>query len=185
MTTGILLAVLFTTGWLPVFLYRTESWREVLPVYAPGERFWVVAAPVCVSLHFAAGCLVLSTAEHVAPWRALAGVVLFTLGLAVWFWARAAIAPLTTRMLPDQPPAAFRRDGPFGLVRNPLYFACLLALAAPMVAAGETALLATFGLCVLALWVRAAQEERRLHEQLGARYAEYCREVKRLIPFVL
>ena len=42
----------------------------------------------------------------------------------------------------------------------------------------------TLGACCVALIVRAAQEERRLHAQLGSVYAEYCRSVKRLIPFV-
>ena len=32
--------------------------------------------------------------------------------------------------------------------------------------------------------IRAEQEERRLHAQLGPAYADYCRTVKRLIPFV-
>ena len=185
MSIGFALALLFAAGWLPVFVFRTETWRDVLPVYTPSERFWVTATPVLLTIHFAAGCLILSTTADVPAWRALAGAGLFGLGLAVWFWARSAIAPLDVRLSPDQPPREFRRDGPFGLVRNPLYFACLLALAAPVVATGAPALVASYALCLVALWVRAVQEERRLHAQLGGVYADYCREVKRLIPFVL
>ena len=42
----------------------------------------------------------------------------------------------------------------------------------------------TFALSSVGLIVRAVQEERRLRVQVGPPYDDYCREVKRLIPFV-
>jgi protein-S-isoprenylcysteine O-methyltransferase Ste14 len=59
-----------------------------------------------------------------------------------------------------------------------------VASAAPLIVAPRPLLIVTFAACFVALSVRAEQDERRLHRQLGTTYAEYCRTVKRLIPFV-
>ena len=69
-------------------------------------------------------------------------------------------------------------------MRNPLYFSYLVCAAGPAIVAARPILLVSLAACFAALAMRAAQEERRLHAQLGASYAAYCRDVKRLIPFV-
>jgi protein-S-isoprenylcysteine O-methyltransferase Ste14 len=181
---GLLLAGLFTLGWIPHFVYRTEALTEAFESYSRSERCWVIAAPSIIAAHTATSCITLSLAATIPPWRAALSVVVFTSGVAFWLWGRRAIAPYDTRRLPDEPPIEFRRDGPFGLVRNPLYFGTMLAAAAPVVAAAEPFLLVPYSACLVALRVRAEQEERRLHQQLGRVYAEYCNEVKRLIPFL-
>lgn len=183
MSTGALLALVFTLGWVPVFVYRTEAVSKSFPSYDRAERVWSLAAPAVLSLHIAASCFLLSVASP-STGRILFTGALFAAGIAFWFWARRAISPLTVRLLPDEPPKRLRRDGAFGLVRNPLYFGTLLAAAAPALAAGEPALTITFAASAVALVVRSGQEERRLHEQLGPEYADYSREVKRLLPFV-
>jgi protein-S-isoprenylcysteine O-methyltransferase Ste14 len=183
-TLGIVLSVIFGVGWLPLFLFRAESLGEALPSYRGSERFWVLATPVILAAHVTASCGVLSLERSIHTARAVASVFLFAAGVAFWLWARATIGPVRTRRLPDQPPECLRRDGPFGLVRNPLYFGVLICAAAPALAAAEPLLAASFALSVAALAIRAGQEERRLHAQLGASYAAYCREVRCLIPFV-
>lgn len=184
MTLGNLLAMVFTLGWVPMFLYRTEDVSEAFPSYDRGERIWTVVTPAVLSMHVGASCFILSTVAPPPIWRVLLSVALYAAGVSFWFWARRAISPLNVRRLPDEPPPRLRRDGPFGMVRNPLYFGTLLAAAAPAVAAGEPILAITFAACAVALIVRSGQEERRLHAQLGADYADYCRRVKRLVPFL-
>jgi protein-S-isoprenylcysteine O-methyltransferase Ste14 len=179
-----LLALLFTLGWVPLFVFRAEAMTEAFRSYGFWERFWVVAAPVLVGFHVAASCFLLTVATHVPARRAGGGLVLYVAGVAFWLWARRAIGPIRITRLPDEPPPRLRRDGAFGLVRNPLYFATLLAAAAPAIAAGQPLLILSFAAAAAALVVRSGQEERRLHAQLGREYAEYCREVKRLVPFV-
>lgn len=184
MSNGLLLAGLFTLGWIPHFVFRTEAFTDAFDSYSRSERFWVIAAPVTIGAHTALACIMLSVTPSVPTVPALISVVVFAGGVTFWLWGRRAIAPYDTRRLPDQPPLRFRRDGPFGLVRNPLYFGTLLAAAAPAIAAGNPLLVISYAACLVALRVRAAQEERRLHAQLGPAYAEYCREVRRLIPFL-
>ena len=74
--------------------------------------------------------------------------------------------------------------GPFAYVRNPLYLGCLIAASGPVVATLSPLLACTLALCVVSIGVRALQDEQRLRAQLGPTYDAYCRNVKRLIPFI-
>lgn len=180
---GPALSVVFALGWIPLYVYRAESRQEALGHYAGAERRWVKLTPVVVSAHATVGCILVSFSDP-PPWRAACGAAVFVAGVAFWFRARAQIGPLRVTRLPDEPPATLRRDGAFGLVRNPLSFGYLVVAAAPLLVAARPLLLLTFAACFVALAIRAEQEERRLHAQLGPLYDDYCRVVKRLIPFV-
>ena len=182
--TAVLLGLAFGLGWVPLFAFRAETLEEALPYFTAAERFWVYATPLVVAVHVTLACVLVTLVEPLPALRTVAALAVFAAALVFWFRARAQISPLRQRRLPDEPPPLLRRDGPFGLVRNPLYFAYLVAAAAPAMVAARPLLLATWLCCFAALSVRAAQEEQRLHAQLGPAYAAYCREVKRLIPFV-
>lgn len=182
--TAIALGVLFGLGWIPLFAFRAETLRSALPHYGRAERFWVRAAPAIVGAHVTLACGLVSLVEPLPRLRTALALALYAGALAFWFRARVQIGPLGRRPLPDEAPPALRRDGPFGLVRNPLYFAYLVAAAAPAIVAGRAVLVLTWLAAFAALAIRAAQEERRLHAQLGETYAQYCRDVKRLVPFL-
>lgn len=182
--TAILLGALFGFGWIPLFAFRAETQRDALPYYAAAERFWVRVGPLLVAAHVTLACGLVSFVDPVPPLRTALALALYAAALAFWFRARAQIGPFDRRPLPDDPPPALRRDGPFGVVRNPLYLAYLVAAAAPAIVVARPILLLTWLIVFASLAVRAVQEERRLHAQLGPAYAEYCRRVKRLIPYV-
>ena len=183
MTLGLLLAFGLALGWIPLYVFRTEAMQAALRHYSGDERRSILWSPVVVAVHVTLACILVSRSDP-PLWRAIAGAGLFLAAVTFWFWARLQISPLRTKRLPDQPPIRVRCDGAFGIVRNPLYFGYLLAAAAPALVAARPVLLVTFAACCVALTIRAAQDERRLHAQLGPIYAEYCRSVKRLIPFV-
>lgn len=181
---GVFLAILFTIGWLPSYVFRVESLADALPRYTPVERRTVRIAPLILAMHMTIACITLNLLPDIPLWAAAAGVLTFAAALGIWFWGRVMIGPLRQRRLPDEPPLVFHRDGAFGIVRNPLYCGYLLATLAPVIVARRGYLLITFGLVALTLAVLALQEERRLRAQLGPQYDAYCREVKRLLPFV-
>jgi protein-S-isoprenylcysteine O-methyltransferase Ste14 len=183
MTLGMLMAVAFAIGWIPFYRFRAESMRDALPYYRGSERRWVQLSPALFAIHMTLASLLLSVSSP-PRWRAGLGTARFAAALAFWLWARRQIGPWQTTRLPDDPPRRLRRDGAFGVVRNPLYLAYLLAAAGPALVAARPVLAVTLAACAAALMIRAAQEERRLHAQLGTEYAEYCRRVKRLIPYV-
>jgi protein-S-isoprenylcysteine O-methyltransferase Ste14 len=184
MNLGLTLAILFVLVWVAMYVFRVEATREALPLYSASERLWVLLTPAILSVHFALASITLSATSSMTLPRALLGCVAFASGAGLWFWGRVAIGPLRVRRLPEASPLRFRRDGPFRIVRNPLYLGLLIAAGAQLLVAATAILGLTFVLCAIALAVRSSQEERRLHAQLGGAYADYCREVKRLIPFI-
>jgi len=184
MRPGLALALLFTLGWVPLFLMRTESMRAALPEYTRAEKASVLSCAILLALHMTLACAPLSFAFELPLWRTVIAVVVFAAGTAFWFWGRVLIGPLRVRSLPDEPPRRFQCRGAFRIVRHPLYLSYLALAAAPLVVAPRLETGITYILCVIAFIVRAMQEERRLHAQLGPAYAAYCREVKRLVPFV-
>jgi protein-S-isoprenylcysteine O-methyltransferase Ste14 len=184
MTLGFVLAVLYTLGWIPLFFIRTEALSRAFPLYGRGERWSTVCSAVFMGAHMTAACVVVSLTASIAPTAAILSVATFATGIGFWLWARMLISPLRSQRLPDEPPLRLQFRGPFGLVRHPLYLGGLTAAAAPLFVAPRPGLFLTYALCLVSLAVRAVQEERRLHEQLGPEYAAYCRAVKRLVPFV-
>ena len=161
---GLVLALVFTAGWIPLYVFRAEEMSEALPYYSATERRSVRYAAVILIAHTSIACIVLSLTSP-PLWRAGLGLLLFAAAIGFCMWARAQIGPLRLTRLP-QPPPTLRRDGPFGVVRNPLYLGYLVAAGAA-VTTGRPLLAVTFAACFLALAMRAAQEERRLHAQLG------------------
>lgn len=184
MTLGTVLAIVYTLGLATLFVLRAESLPEALPHYSATERLSVIVAPVLIAVHVTLACLTLSGLPAVSASTATLSLAIFAAGLSFWVWARTQIGPLLVSRLPHEPPSRLRRDGPFGLVRNPLYLGLLAMILAPLVVAPRPLLAFTYLLCVAALAVRAVEEERRLHAQLGDQYAAYCRKVPRLIPFL-
>lgn len=179
-----ILAVLLTAVWIPVFAFRAENLRAALPFYSGSERFWSAASVAVFSLHAAVGGVLVSLTDPLSTVRTAVGVALPGLGLGLWLRARRQIMPLRVRRLPDDAPATLRRDGAFRFVRNPCYLAYLLIAAGPLIVTASAWLAGTWVAGFVALARRAAQEEQRLHAQLGAAYADYCATAKRLIPFV-
>ena len=184
MTVGTVLGAVFGLGWVPLFVFRAEAVTEALPSYTARERFWVVLTPILLTLHVTGVCVAITLVPRVPPFSAVVSLTLFAAAIALWFWGRMMIGPMRVRRLPDEPPSRLQQHGAFGVVRHPLYFGYLLAAAAPLAVLPRPLFAATFALCALAMVVRTLQEERRLRAQVGAPYDAYCREVKRLIPYV-
>ena len=77
------------------------------------------------------------------------------------------------------------RQGPYRLVRHPIYSGILCGAVGTSIAFGALRNLLALPLLLLGFWVKASAEERLLRSQFGERYLEYCREVRSaIIPFL-
>jgi protein-S-isoprenylcysteine O-methyltransferase Ste14 len=185
MSTGLTLAVVYTLGWAPLFFIRTESLTAAFPLYSRAERWSTVGSAVLLGVYVTLTCVTVSLEQAVRWSAAAASLVVFAIGVILWLRARIQIGPVHVRRLPDQPPPSLRRDGAFGLVRNPLYLGVLIAAGAPLIVTPRLWLVLLYAACALALVIRTLQEERRLRVLLGAEHARYCAEVRwRLFPFI-
>jgi protein-S-isoprenylcysteine O-methyltransferase Ste14 len=116
---------------------------------------------------------------------AFAGLALTIGGVGVAAWARLLLGANWSAAITIKQDHQIIRRGPYALVRHPIYSGGLLALLGTAIAFGELRGLAGFTLVFSAWWMKSRLEESFLESQFGASYAQYKREVKGLIPFVL
>ncbi len=77
------------------------------------------------------------------------------------------------------------QDGPYRLIRHPIYSGVLLMILGTGLAAGRVHGLLAFPIALIALWFKLRVEERWMGAEFGERYALYKGNSRALIPFVL
>jgi len=114
-----------------------------------------------------------------------AGWVLMAAGVALYiacaFWGFAIRGKGTP--LPLDPPKKLVVEGPYRVVRNPMYWSVLFVMLGEAalfhsVAMAELALAFFVGVNLFVLFF----EEPSLRQKFGAEYEEYCRRVPRWLP---
>ncbi|MSR22577.1 MAG: isoprenylcysteine carboxylmethyltransferase family protein [Gemmatimonadetes bacterium] len=104
-----------------------------------------------------------------------AGLVLILAAAGGRIWASAHVAGKKNDVLVT--------EGPYSLVRNPLYFFSLLGFVGTGLAFGSVALAALFKLVFFTThWPAIRGEEAELERLFGAEYARYRERVPRLLP---
>ena len=111
------------------------------------------------------------------------GLALASAGIAFALWAMATLGEHYDLTLEIHGGHRVVREGPYGVVRHPIYTGLALHSIGAMLTTGNVlyiagTLVVTFPLFVL----RARTEERLLRDEFGAEYERYAREVPMLIP---
>lgn len=103
----------------------------------------------------------------------------------VFAWAaRLHLGPLWSDTVSPTEDHRIVDDGPYGVVRHPVYAGVLLAVLATALERGRVEALGSALVLIAALSLRAKLEERFLRRDLGeAAYAAYRRRVPMLAPF--
>ena len=120
-----------------------------------------------------------------SPAIAWAGLALTAVGCAFAIWARLLLGRNWSSGVTVKQDHQLIRRGPYAIVRHPIYSGFLLGMLGTALALGEWRGLAGLALACLGWGIKSRLEERFMAAQFGAGYAEYQREVKALIPFVL
>jgi protein-S-isoprenylcysteine O-methyltransferase Ste14 len=113
-----------------------------------------------------------------------AGFAITVAGVAVAIWARLYIGRNWSGTVTVKQDHELVRNGPYALVRHPIYSGLALAILGTALAVGEVRCLLAFVLVVFEFKRKSSLEERFMIEQFGAKYVRYRREVKALVPFV-
>jgi protein-S-isoprenylcysteine O-methyltransferase len=113
-----------------------------------------------------------------------AGFAITVAGIAFAIWARLYIGRNWSGTVTVKQDHELVRNGPYSLVRHPIYSGLSLAILGTALAVGEVRGLLAFALLVFEFKRKSLLEERFMIEQFGAQYMQYRREVKSLVPFV-
>ncbi len=128
------------------------------------------------------GVLLALLSHHIYPEDSLTDTLLGAIGLLLLVtaaagrtWASAYVTGRKNRSLVT--------DGPFSVVRNPLYFFSFLAFVGTGLSFGSVTLAGVFALTFfVAHWPTISAEERALEGLFGEDYRSYCRRVPRFVP---
>ncbi|HEV7157698.1 MAG TPA: isoprenylcysteine carboxylmethyltransferase family protein [Caulobacteraceae bacterium] len=111
-------------------------------------------------------------------WVALSGA-----GFAFCWWARLRLGRLWSSAVTLKEDHRLIEDGPYGLVRHPIYAGLVIAAVTTAMTRASPLALFGAGLMVIAFTLNARVEEGFLRQQLGAAsYNAYARRVGMLIP---
>lgn len=187
-------AAFFPTIWLA---WLTAWFALARNVKATVRRQAALPRLVNVALLFAAAALltmryvpVPTLMERFLPasqWRAwwTVGAVLTVGGLLFAVWARLYLGRNWSGVVTVKADHELITGGPYRLVRHPIYTGLALAFAGTGLAIGQWRAVLAFVLVLIAIVHRIIVEERFMREQFGAKYDEYARRVKALVPGVV
>ena len=113
------------------------------------------------------------------------GVMLFTTGLILRWWAIITLGRFFTVDVTIERDHELVERGPFRVVRHPSYTGVLLAFVGLGLSMRNWAALLVILLSIGAAFMhRINVEENALSRALGPRYTKYMKRTKRLVPFV-
>ena len=116
------------------------------------------------------------------PAAAYAGFALTVIGLGFAVWARFTIGRNWGRLVTVQEGHKMMRNGPYAIVRHPIYSGFMLATLGTAIIVGQVGGLVSVALIVISWGYKSRLEETLMVEQFGAEYEDYRRHVKALIP---
>jgi len=174
---------------LAVWLVGAFSTKRTVRSQPTGERLLQIAIGVCVwSVAISHKFGVYPLNLHVLPqvqWARYSGLLLVIVGIAFAIWARIYLGGNWSASVTVKEGHNLVTSGPYSIVRHPIYSGLLLAILGTVVAM-RTELRGLIGLTAIFIifLLKSRTEETFMQQEFGARYSDYRRRVKALIPFV-
>jgi len=120
-----------------------------------------------------------------AAWPFWLGLSITAAGMLFSVWARMHLGRNWSASVTIKQGHELITNGPYALVRHPIYTGLLLAFLGTGLALGDWRGLLAFALATAALWRKLRFEERWMRQQFGDAYAAYSKRVAGLVPFIL
>ena len=181
------------TGWGLVAIFWALTAFRLKPVVRAqrtGSRL------LQVSLLVSAAVLLFSAWPHAAlldsrvlrdsALTAVVGITLTVAGVVVAIAARVYLGRNWSGRATIKEGHELVRNGPYALVRHPIYTGLLIAAIGTAIAFGQVRNLAALPLLLLGFGLKLREEERLLFQAFGAQYSAYQQAVRSaIIPFIL
>ncbi len=113
------------------------------------------------------------------------GAILTISGMLFTLWARLILGSNWSGSVTIKENHELVRRGPYQIVRHPIYTGLLLGLLGTAFIYGAVRGFVGLLVCGVALWIKSQTEEQFMVKQFGEQYAQYRREVRALIPYIL
>jgi protein-S-isoprenylcysteine O-methyltransferase Ste14 len=113
------------------------------------------------------------------------GAVLCVAGLLFCVWARFTIGRNWSGVVTLKGGHELITNGPYALVRHPIYTGLLTMFVATVIVRGHVAGIIAIPFVFVSFWIKLRSEEKLMLEKFPNEYAAYQQRVKRLIPFIL
>lgn len=118
-----------------------------------------------------------------APWEFWVAAFVTAAGMLFTVWARVPPGGNWSGIVTIKRDHELIVDGPYALVRHPIYTGLLVAFIGSAMARGEWRGVLAVLVAWAALWRKLRMEERWMIERFGPQYETYCRRVPALVPF--
>ncbi len=113
------------------------------------------------------------------------GLIMMVFGLILRSWAVFTLGKFFTWHIAVQDGQSVVRTGPYKLIRHPGYSGAFLTYVGTSLFLGAwIAFALSFIFLLFAFTRRVHFEEKELKKELGVSYENYCKEVKRFIPWI-
>jgi len=113
------------------------------------------------------------------------GLLITISGLGFSVWARSKLGRNWSQEVTIKDDHQLITDGPYALVRHPIYTGLIFGFIGSSIALGEIRGLISDLLVFAVLLYKLKLEDKWLMEQFGDPYKRYCKKVAALIPFVI
>ena len=113
------------------------------------------------------------------------GTLICVLGIFLSIWSRNTIGPNWSGKVTTKKSHELVKDGPYKLIRHPIYAGFLLAFLGTALTIGELSVFLFFLFCIFVLWIKIKFEESILCEKFPKTYPLYQKRTKKLIPYIL
>ena len=112
------------------------------------------------------------------------GTLICLVGVGLAIWARNILGKNWSGNVMLQKEHQLITEGPYNLVRHPIYLGVLMAMLGSSLVIGQIFGLAYFIFSAFGLWIKSGQEEALLATQFPNDYLQYKQKVKRLLPYL-
>lgn len=118
------------------------------------------------------------------PTTIIIGLVVMFAGGAIAWWARLIIGRNWSASVQIKQDHELVQRGPYHFVRHPIYTGFLAALLGTAIVIGQWRGVLAVVLAFIGFLFKSRQEEAFMTQQFGARYEEYRRRTKAIVPFL-
>lgn len=113
------------------------------------------------------------------------GLALVVAGIGFSIWARLFLGRNWSGRVTIKEQHELIQNGPYSIVRHPIYSGFLLAILGTALVQGQLRSLLALPLAALGWTLKLRLEESFMSQQFGNAYLDYKRRVKALVPFVV